>query len=907
EVYGWIRGEHSTIGAGAKLVDGAWMTGFALRKKREEEEAAAKKAAEEAAAKKAAEEAAARKAAQEAEAARLAAEEAAKSKRVDDDYLPCEEYKGEEGFHRFFRADRKEYYFSYNGNGPKTLLRSEGYTQEKARENGINSVIKNAPLDERWGTATALNDKYHYYYLRAGNNQEIARSCYYDNAAAMQADYDWVRGENSTLGKGAQLVDGVWMSAFAIRKREEEAAAKKAAEEAAAKKAAEEAEAARLAAIEAAKPQKIVDDYLPCEDYKGEAGFHKFFREDRKEYYFAYNDDKGNTLLRSEGYTTAAARDNGIESVIKNAPEEKRWKKDTALNGKYHFYALRAGNNQEIARSCYYDSEAAMLADFDWVTGDRSTIGKGAMLVGGAWMSAYAFGMMEAEKKAAAPPPPPEPVPVADKDDDYLPCGEYRGRKVNDKQNNVSLFKHENGQFYFAIYNADGSVRLRSEGFPDAKKRDEELSGALKFLNDEEMYSMVTKDFRKGTYMMKVLRDKTGREVGRSCLEKEEPAMAAAPIVEDREDDYLVCKQYRDRKINDKQNNVALFKHKNGKYYFAIYNDNGKVRLRSEGFVTAEERDVELSGALKNIDKKEMYKTIERGNVEIKVLYDKTGREVGRSCPKKKVVAAAVPAAAAAGAAALAGAAATPVKEKPVAAAAGAAGAAGEAAAGGGLGWLPWLLGLLALAALLIFLLRGCGGCGDTAVVAPPVETPAAPDPEPEEPEIDANATADNEAGGEVEETTPPPPPAPVAATCDCNSSNDPVFNLNKSNPKTLTRLGTNPEFGNSHSLSPAEFYQKLQSRYNTSGVDKRFLDRIFKEMGYSGGFGDANAGLFSNTTIPSGTVGNMGYGERHRTTYARLSPTSNRDLQAFKIEAANGCDLNFMKTCGNHFFFCPN
>ena len=61
----------------------------------------------------------------------------------------------------------------------------------------------------------------------------------------------------------------------------------------------------------------------------------------------------------------------------------------------------------------------------------------------------------------------------------------------------------------------------------------------VKNIDNEEMYHIVKKTFKKGTYIMKVLLDKTGREVGRSCLEKEEPAVAIAPIVEDREDDYF--------------------------------------------------------------------------------------------------------------------------------------------------------------------------------------------------------------------------------------------------------------------------------------------------------------------------------------------------------------------------------
>ncbi|MEL6941393.1 MAG: DUF1508 domain-containing protein, partial [Bacteroidota bacterium] len=320
-----------------------------------------------------------------AEAARLAEEEAkrkeeeaAAQKRVlrTDDYLPCKAYAGAAGFHKFFDVDQKEYFFAYNDESGNTLLRSEGYTTERARDNGIQSVIKNAPLEERWSTDTAVNDKYHFYILKAGNHQEIARSCYYDSNEAMMTAFGAVTGEKSNIGFGSKEVDSVLMSAFAIRETE----AKKASE-------------AKRAALR-------TDDYLPCDAYAGDAGFYKFYNEERKEYYFAYNDENGKTLLRSEGYTTERARDNGVESVIKNAPIEKRWSTDTAMNGKYHFYILKAGNHQEIARSCYYDSNAAMMVAFGAVTGEESSIGFGSTMVGGALMSALALRKKKEEEEA---------------------------------------------------------------------------------------------------------------------------------------------------------------------------------------------------------------------------------------------------------------------------------------------------------------------------------------------------------------------------------------------------------------------------------------------------------------------------------------------------------------------------
>jgi len=47
-----------------------------------------------------------------------------------------------------------------------------------------------------------------------------------------------------------------------------------------------------------------------------------------------------------------------------------------------------------------------------------------------------------------------------------------------------------------------------------------------------------------------------------------------------------------------------------------------------------------------------------------------------------------------------------------------------------------------------------------------------------------------------------------------------------------------------------------------------------------------------------------MGYTKRHRMKYVQLNARNGRDLEAFQVSAINGCDVYFMKTCGNLFFF---
>lgn len=73
------------------------------------------------------------------------------------------------------------------------------------------------------------------------------------------------------------------------------------------------------------------------------------------QFYFNLHADNGQVILSSEGYTTTAARSNGIESVKKNAVDEAHYDRLEASNGKFYFN-LKAGNSQVIGRSQMYES-----------------------------------------------------------------------------------------------------------------------------------------------------------------------------------------------------------------------------------------------------------------------------------------------------------------------------------------------------------------------------------------------------------------------------------------------------------------------------------------------------------------------------------------------------------------------
>lgn len=86
----------------------------------------------------------------------------------------------------------------------------------------------------------------------------------------------------------------------------------------------------------------------------------KFVVSLRKNGEFQFNLKAGNgqTILSSEGYASKAGCMNGIESVKKNAQDDARFDRKESGNGK-PFFNLTATNGQIIGQSEMYESVAA--------------------------------------------------------------------------------------------------------------------------------------------------------------------------------------------------------------------------------------------------------------------------------------------------------------------------------------------------------------------------------------------------------------------------------------------------------------------------------------------------------------------------------------------------------------------
>jgi len=544
---------------------------------------------------------------------------------------PCSEIV----FDTFQSGGNEKYYFVFRTKDEKAILINgdvRGHKTVEELNSTIDEVIKYGPDSKNYLRKETKNGK-PYFYIKNKDDKNIARSSlFYKSKEEMEAAIKLLAcgagvGKTTTTAKAAPV--------------------------------------AAVPAVPAVPAAKAVDEYLECAAYKGPAEFHKFKHDKSGEFYFAYNDSASKTFLRSEGYTSEKGRDNGIASVIKNAPNDDRWK---ALNedGKY-FYVLRAGNNQEIARSCPYDSEAAMMNDFAWVRGDRSTIGKGAALVGGVWLSGFAIRGKEQEKQA---------VMAAEEEARLKAEAEAKAKaeaerlraeaEAKAKAEEERLRKEAEAKAKADAERRKAEAEARRKAEEEARRKAEEEAIAKAKAEAEARRKTQEEARLKAEAEAKAKAEAEAKKAEAARLAALAAAAAAVPIVtkkvivekkevikeKEKEDDYLPCKEYEGHTVNDKENNIAFFKHSNGQFYFAVYDKDGKVRLRSEGFEKAETRDEEVSGVIKNINNREMYSTIRRGQYYINILEDKTGREVGRSCLLKDKVAPVPPVAAVAAAAA---------------------------------------------------------------------------------------------------------------------------------------------------------------------------------------------------------------------------------------------------------------
>lgn len=90
-------------------------------------------------------------------------------------------------------------------------------------------------------------------------------------------------------------------------------------------------------------------------------GWFELHRSSDDQFYFVLKAGNAEVILTSERYTTRAAAENGIASVRTNSPDDARYERKTASDGRHHFN-LKAANHQVIGSSQMYASQAGREA-----------------------------------------------------------------------------------------------------------------------------------------------------------------------------------------------------------------------------------------------------------------------------------------------------------------------------------------------------------------------------------------------------------------------------------------------------------------------------------------------------------------------------------------------------------------
>jgi len=196
-----------------------------------------------------------------------------------------------------------------------------------------------------------------------------------------------------------------------------------------------------------------------------------FRREGNNQYYFQFLRDDGQVILNSEGYTTEAARDNGVQSVINNSANADRYEIKTNDGGGFYF-SLKAGNNQEIGRSVTFRNEAARNAAVTLMQGEGSAVQGGGGTAATTTTAAAAAGTIE-------------PYKAKGNEDDYKPLGFYE-TNGGGTASGFDSFSAED-EYYFS-YNLGGNVYLISEGYGSTAARDNGVQSVTNNMNNEARY-----------------------------------------------------------------------------------------------------------------------------------------------------------------------------------------------------------------------------------------------------------------------------------------------------------------------------------------------------------------------------------------------------------------------------------
>jgi uncharacterized protein len=96
------------------------------------------------------------------------------------------------------------------------------------------------------------------------------------------------------------------------------------------------------------------------------AGWYEINKNDKGQFHFVLKAGNSEVILRSEQYEAKPSAENGIASVQKNCGSDSNYERADSSNGKPYFN-LKAANHQIIGTSQMYSSAAARDAGIESV------------------------------------------------------------------------------------------------------------------------------------------------------------------------------------------------------------------------------------------------------------------------------------------------------------------------------------------------------------------------------------------------------------------------------------------------------------------------------------------------------------------------------------------------------------
>jgi uncharacterized protein YegP (UPF0339 family) len=402
-----------------------------------------------------------------------------------EDYLQCAAYEKQTAhptipnFAAFFDAKSKRYFFALLSDEGKTLLKSEGYPQDKARENGIKSVLKNKVVREHYSIKTNL-DQY-YVSLRAGNHQEIARSCEFSTEAEAKNVIAQIFGE---VAKPAKAVK-------AVAPKVEKVVVAKAAPAKVTKAVAPKVEKVVVAKAAPAKVTKavapkvekvVVTKAAPAKVTKA----------------IAPKVEKVVVTKAAPAKVTKAVAPKVEKVVVAKAAPAKVTKVEAPKVEKSATKIITTKTDKVTVEKSSKAVPTTTRTSPVIETNAKYTTDKSKTTTTTVYTNAVAATTKNVIKQL------------------YLPCDAYLGKEtIADEfgQTGYALFTNEAGQFLFVVYNPDGSIYLRSEAFATELERNHEYTAVKNYILDGEKYQVR----EEGAGFSVVLLDEKNNEVARSC------------------------------------------------------------------------------------------------------------------------------------------------------------------------------------------------------------------------------------------------------------------------------------------------------------------------------------------------------------------------------------------------------